>query len=214
MDVWKELLKKAIAVLDAAKVPYDEWTLGGGTALMIYFDHRESKDIDVFLSDAQYLTMLTPRLLSVGIEINDYVEASNFLKLKLSKGEIDFIIAPHLTEKYYMPRQIMEREMRLETPEEIIVKKFFYRAEVLKTRDIIDIAVVLENRKDKLMKHSDMFECKLEVLKRRWSKLKGIYSVEVSNLKILKEHLIEDAPLLFENFLQELTMHSKKRIRG
>ncbi len=33
----------------------DRWTLGGGTALMLQIDHRESQDIDIFLSDPQLL---------------------------------------------------------------------------------------------------------------------------------------------------------------
>jgi hypothetical protein len=30
------------------------WTFGGGTVLMLGFDHRFSKDIDLFVPDPQY----------------------------------------------------------------------------------------------------------------------------------------------------------------
>jgi len=29
----------------------DSWTFGGGTALMLQIDHRESFDVDIFLDD-------------------------------------------------------------------------------------------------------------------------------------------------------------------
>jgi hypothetical protein len=35
-----------------------DWTFGGGTAMMIQIGHRESRDIDIFLSDAQTLPFL------------------------------------------------------------------------------------------------------------------------------------------------------------
>ena len=33
----------------------DHWTLGGGTAMMLQIDHRESHDIDIFFPDPQLL---------------------------------------------------------------------------------------------------------------------------------------------------------------
>ena len=36
--------------------------IGGGTVLMFRFEHRLSKDIDFFTHDAQWLSLLTPRL--------------------------------------------------------------------------------------------------------------------------------------------------------
>ena len=39
-----------------------QWTFGGGTVLMLRFDHRLSKDIDLFVPDPQYLGHVNPRL--------------------------------------------------------------------------------------------------------------------------------------------------------
>ena len=36
------------------------WSFGGGTALMLQIDHRESHDIDIFLDDPQILPFLNP----------------------------------------------------------------------------------------------------------------------------------------------------------
>ena len=35
-----------------------DWVLGGGTALMVFADHRLSRDIDAFIDDPQYLALL------------------------------------------------------------------------------------------------------------------------------------------------------------
>lgn len=37
-----------------------EWSFGGGTALMLQIDHRESHDIDIFVDDPQWLPFLNP----------------------------------------------------------------------------------------------------------------------------------------------------------
>src|SRR5262249_800083 len=39
----------------------DEWTFGGGTAMMPQINHRESRDIDIFLPDPQLLPFLDPQ---------------------------------------------------------------------------------------------------------------------------------------------------------
>ncbi|UBU61945.1 nucleotidyl transferase AbiEii/AbiGii toxin family protein [Acidithiobacillus ferrooxidans] len=36
-------------------LPKLEWTIGGGTVLMFQYRHRLSRDIDIFITDAQYL---------------------------------------------------------------------------------------------------------------------------------------------------------------
>jgi hypothetical protein len=210
MQAWRKLFRKAAAMLDASGIPSDEWTFGGGTALMLYFRHRESKDVDVFFTDAQYLTVLTPRLnAAVSRETDDYVESSNFLKLRFSEGEIDFVIAPHLTKNYCEVKQVEGKKVRVETPEEIVIKKLFYGTETLKVRDVIDVAVVFERRKDNLLRHAGIVAPKLETLRRRWDRLGKIYSSEAGRLKVLEKNLVREAPVLFGAFLQEL-----EKLRG
>lgn len=45
---WTYLLNLAIDVLEEANLNINDWTFGGGTALMFYFHHRKSKDVDIF----------------------------------------------------------------------------------------------------------------------------------------------------------------------
>lgn len=48
----------------------------------------ESKDIDIFLHDPQYLTMLSPKLNDTAESIaSDYTEMSNFIKITTPEGE-------------------------------------------------------------------------------------------------------------------------------
>jgi hypothetical protein len=79
------LLDRAVGGLDRlrqAGQPVFDWTFGGGTALMIAAEHRVSKDIDVFITDPQYLAFLSPRLGGESIwSCETYDEAPHHLKL-------------------------------------------------------------------------------------------------------------------------------------
>jgi len=120
-------------------------------------------DIDIFLHDVNYITMLSPRLNRNLSGISDYVESSNFLKLRYPEGEIDFIIAPFLTSNPYQVKCIDGNKIRIETPEEIVLKKLFYRAEMLKSRDVFDTAVVFAENRENLLSE-------LKILKSRYER--------------------------------------------
>jgi Nucleotidyl transferase AbiEii toxin, Type IV TA system len=51
----------------------DGWTFGGGTAMMLQIDHRESRDVDIFLHDAQQLPFLDPQKRDFEFEIQPAV---------------------------------------------------------------------------------------------------------------------------------------------
>jgi len=141
------LLNKAIGCLRKAGIPDNEWSFGGGSALMFRYWHRESKDIDIFLTDPQYLTMLSPRLNDYAESIaTDYRETSNFVRILVGDREIDFIVAPNLSGTLPVKKKLApDMEILVEQPEEILAKKFFYRTESLKIRDFLDAYVVLED---------------------------------------------------------------------
>jgi hypothetical protein len=62
-------------------------TFGGGTALMLRIGHRQSKDIDLFVPDPQYLGYVNPRLSDIAESISvDYEEATEYIKLFLPSG--------------------------------------------------------------------------------------------------------------------------------
>jgi nucleotidyltransferase AbiEii toxin of type IV toxin-antitoxin system len=51
------MARSLIRQVNSEQVIIDHWTFGGGTAMMLQIDHRESYDIDIFLSDPQLLSL-------------------------------------------------------------------------------------------------------------------------------------------------------------
>lgn len=191
---WLPLFKLALNILSKERVPGTQWSFGGGTALMTYYNHRRSKDIDIFLRDVQLLTKFTPRLNDyVSERVDDYSEMSNFLKLKIKKQEIDFIVAPFLTKKPTVKKLLANAQVYIESPEEIIVKKIFYRAESFKTRDVFDLAVVIRNNADALMENIAVYQDKLDVLQHRLEAIKPVYEIELKALDILDHRIAKES---------------------
>ncbi|MBI5511717.1 MAG: nucleotidyl transferase AbiEii/AbiGii toxin family protein [Deltaproteobacteria bacterium] len=147
--VWETLFRHSLDILDSVagntggRAPV--WTVGGGTMLMRRYHHRESKDVDIFLDDAQWLGTLTPRLNAVAEnKTTEYLEQGGFLKLYFPSGEVDFIVAGSITDPPFAVETVLGREVRVETDAEIIGKKLKHRAAQLRARDIFDVACVLE----------------------------------------------------------------------
>jgi hypothetical protein len=95
---WAQLFRIAcdlIRQVNSHELIIDYWTFGGGTALMLQIDHRESRDVDIFLRDPQLLGFLDPQKhdFQFDIEPADYTgDGARFLKLAFDIGEIDFIV--------------------------------------------------------------------------------------------------------------------------
>ncbi|MGJ3264999.1 MAG: nucleotidyl transferase AbiEii/AbiGii toxin family protein [Salinarimonas sp.] len=165
MTHWRTLLERMLAgldALDALGFALEDWTLGGGTALMIATEHRISRDVDVFINSPEYLPYLSPRLGGEAVWTCDaYEEAANFLKLRFPEGEIDFIVARAITP--LPPRRVpidlagggsaAEALIPLEHPVEIALKKLFFRGPSLLVRDAFDICVVDSLVSDELHAH-------------------------------------------------------------
>ena len=98
---WKPLLSEALAIFDELRAQgfgAPDVVFGGGTVLMLRLAHRLSKDIDLFLHDAKWLGLLTPRLNDkVAARATSYSEQANSLKLALPGGDIDFVVAGAVT---------------------------------------------------------------------------------------------------------------------
>ncbi len=109
---------------------------------MLHTRHRLSKDIDAFITDPQYLPILSPRLGGEDIwSCETYSEAANHLKLVYPEGEIDFIVAARITGLDFEKAKAISDEqggrsvqITVEHPVEIAIKKLFYRAGLLKVR--------------------------------------------------------------------------------
>jgi len=144
---WPRLLRVACALIrqvNAEQPIIDQWTLGGGTAMMLQIDHRDSHDIDVFFSDPQFLPHLDPEKHDFDFEIMPsgyHGDGISFLKLTFKDiGQIDFIVGQPLTTLPARQSVIRGDVVSLETIPEIITKKVYHRGVRLVPRDIFDIA--------------------------------------------------------------------------
>ena len=126
---WDELLGEAFKIIDDVNKNgniLDGLTFGGGTAMMLQIDHRESHDIDLFLDDPQLLSYVQAVSgdLQFGIGPPSYASNEN-VHVKLTfhgVGEIDFVAAQHVTADPAKPRNILGRDILTETVPEIIAK--------------------------------------------------------------------------------------------
>ena len=157
-SAWARLFRVAcdlIRQVNSESLIIDHWTFGGGTALMLQIDHRESRDVDLFLQDPQLLAFLDPQKHDFKFEIwpsGHDGDGTGFLKLAFQDiGEIDFIVAQPKTTQPTIRREIEGENTLLETVPEIITKKIVYRGSSIKPRDIFDIAAAAERYADSII---------------------------------------------------------------
>jgi hypothetical protein len=189
MKQWEALFKKAVNQLEAGRLSKTSWVFGGGTVLMTMFNHRHSKDIDIFLNDPQLLAYVSPRVNDGAGEPSDYIEETRFVRLFFDEGEIDFIAAPPLTNLRPIYKEVAGIHVYVENPLEIIAKKAFHRAENFTPRDVFDMAVVYEHRKHEIHKIAPVLKPKLENLAQRLDDLENTGHIEQSleKLRILDD---------------------------
>lgn len=149
---WPILFDIAIQILNHAESATGYaplWSFGGGTALMLQIDHRESHDIDLFLDDPQVLPFLNPETQEIELERrpDSYsVEGSTVLKLAYADvGEIDFIVCADVSDEPNRIEKVRGHDVALETPAEIIAKKVYYRGWSFQPRDMFDLAAVSQH---------------------------------------------------------------------
>ena len=110
---------------------------------MLHINHRRSKDIDIFLEDSQLLGFFNPRISDSALRVTpDFEEGAGFVKLFLAPGEIDVVVAPLLTPDPVQTASLLDHEIALERPAEIIAKKMRYRGDRVTARDLFDLAAV------------------------------------------------------------------------
>lgn len=118
---------------------------------MFRYQHRRSKDIDIFVPDPQYLGYVTPRLSDLAESIaTDYVEGAGYVKLLRPEGEIDFVASPNLTDMPCEQWRLLRRTVRVETATEIIAKKLWHRGDTPSARDLFDLSLVIEREPEVL----------------------------------------------------------------
>lgn len=146
---WEGLFDIAMDIVDKVQLllpPNDpnEWTFGGGTAMMLQINHRNSFDVDFFSTDRQLLGYV------YAVALDDYVNTEmaeyegvggTYIKLIfMDRGQVDFVTAKPILEDFARPTIIRGRDILMETVPEIIAKKVFHRGSIIVPRDLFDIA--------------------------------------------------------------------------
>lgn len=168
MQTWEVLFERARRQMEAARLSDSCWRFGGGTVLMLEYNHRVSKDVDIFINDRQYLASLSPRLNdALEAEVGRYTEQSNFVRLHFAEGEIDFICAPPVTTIPPNTQSINGKNTLLEHPVEIVAKKVHYRADEFKARDVFDLAMTFHKDRSTLVANAEHFLPHVKVLEER-----------------------------------------------
>lgn len=148
LKIWETLFQRALVLIDSvgkAGITLSDWTFGGGTVLMRRYQHRLSKDIDIFIPSPQYLNYLSPHLNDTAEEMTgDYTLQAEYLKLQFPEGEIDFVVSAPLTHDPVITETIFGRKVMVETSMEIVAKKVWHRGDRFRARDIFDLALIAE----------------------------------------------------------------------
>jgi Nucleotidyl transferase AbiEii toxin, Type IV TA system len=182
---WLSLLGRTLdglSSLEQLGQPVPDWVLGGGTALMLYANHRFSRDIDAFIDDPQYLGFLSPETTDVW-NCEDWDKAAHYLKLRYPEGEIDFIVSGTISDLDPVEKEIDLTSVRaawtptimVEPPAEIALKKMYHRATMLKPRDIFDIAVIMKVAGDSLIANLGKIASRKDDLVRRLASIRVEY---------------------------------------
>jgi len=155
VEAWRSLIRRAVARLQAIGLDTRDWTWGGGTVLMLRYQHRQSRDVDIFINDVQYLSYLSPRLDDRETDdLLEYHEQANHLRLEYPEGEVDFLtvapVFPGLNPQT-MSLEGLPGDIQLMQDKEILGQKLHYRAAGFTGRDLYDFVAVTRGDPDLLL---------------------------------------------------------------
>jgi len=153
-SIQKELFSVAYQILQDYSI--SDWSFGGGTALSsIYYNHRMSYDIDIFLEDYSAIQKIISAQKEVckNLGIDELAVDASFtgITFYLEGGslKLDFVYSPALTSNPYNYKTVFRfTDIKVQTPLEIIAKKLKFR-EKATIRDFVDYAISQEQ--DKIM---------------------------------------------------------------
>lgn len=192
LRIWETLFRRALDLIDSvsdAGIVLQDWSFGGGTVLMRRHRHRFSKDIDIFVSDPQYLGYLTPRLNTKAEALTaHYIEQNNSLKLYFPEGEIDFVASAPLTKNPTITETLFGRKVQVESSTEIIAKKVWHRGEQFTARDIFDLAMVSEKEPEALQKIKPVLRDRRDIVLQRIASQDAALRETFAALEILDYH--------------------------
>jgi predicted nucleotidyltransferase component of viral defense system len=190
LKIWETLFQRALVLIDSvqkAGITLSDWTFGGGTVLMRRYQHRFSKDIDIFIPSPQYLNYLSPHLNDTAEAMTgDYTLQAEYLKLQFPEGEIDFVVSEPLTQDPVIPETIFGRNVLVETSVEIVAKKVWYRGDRFRARDIFDLALVAEKEPEALKSIAPILRDRKDAILARIKASDANLRDDFANLEVLE----------------------------
>lgn len=183
--IQKKMLK-ASALLLKDNGLFEISAFGGGTALAAYYwNHRYSTDIDIFLYAQENKTQLlkpnkwsgkvTSLMKELGYSGN-FIHNNIYTEIGIDgDSKIQFFDVIKKSINPYKKVSLWGEEILIESVEEIIAKKIYYRADIGNARDLFDIALAIHKEPEVLDKTTLSKE-----------KIKLLYET-VSNIKNSKE---------------------------
>lgn len=164
-------------------------SLGGGTALAgYYWNHRYSTDIDIFIYGNENKThLLKPlnwseniksKMDSIGFTGN-FRHNDIYTEIVIDKdSKIQFFDVVKKSKEPFCKANIWDKNIQIDTIEEIIAKKIYYRGDIGNSRDLFDIAIAI---------HEDPIIFSKMILKKE--KIIALHKtlVNISNSEELKE---------------------------
>ena len=138
-------------------------TLGGGTALASYYwNHRYSTDIDIFIYDkvdkkhllkeSTWSEKVKTEMKSIGYDGN-FRNHPIYSEIVIDENcKIQFFDVVKKSHIPYVKVSLWGHELLIDTVEEIIAKKIYYRADKGNSRDLFDIAIAFHKKPDILTK--------------------------------------------------------------
>ncbi len=134
-----------------------DWTLTGGGALVgVYFGHRTTRDLDLFLHGRTKLgdeeRICRERLEAAGLDVRVLQRSAAFLRLQVRDGAEDVLvdIVAEPVPFAEAPREVRfgAGVLRVDTTREILANKLGALIQRSELRDLVDLEVLLENGGD------------------------------------------------------------------
>lgn len=179
-------------------------TLGGGTALASYYwNHRYSTDIDIFIYDeidkkhllkeSNWSNNVKAAMKEIGYEGN-FRSHPIYSEIVIDQDcKIQFFDVIKKSEVAYTKVNLWGHELLIDTVEEIIAKKIYYRAKKGNSRDLFDIAIAF-NKEPDILTRTTLKKDKIIILFETVSNiynnqdLKDLYLEEIKQMNPNKEY--------------------------
>jgi predicted nucleotidyltransferase component of viral defense system len=218
----KEMFDVAFQLLEENNLK-EVSSLGGGTALAAYYwNHRYSTDIDIFIYDKENRThLLKPsnwsqeiksKMNSIGYDDN-FRHNDIYTEIVIDENsKIQFFDVIKKSYNPYLKVLLWNREVIIDSIEEIIAKKIYYRGDVGNARDLFDIAIAIHKEPDiftRMILSKDKIKILYETVLNinNSEELKNLYLAEIilmnpnPEYQILANNTISYLTLFLENIV-------------